>query len=85
MDADLNIYDVGHVCMAHPGWISASGRPSVATGGRSTTRRNAMKTLLRRAIATGVPIGSLVKVLVAFATMVLLEHVHPLQSGISRV
>ena len=44
-----------------------------------------MKTLLRRALATGVPMGSLVKVLVAFATMVHLENVHPLQSGILRL
>ena len=44
-----------------------------------------MKTLLRRAVATGVPMGSLVKVLVTFATTVRLENVHPLQSGILRV
>ena len=44
-----------------------------------------MKTLLRRAAATGVPIGSLVKVLVTFATTVRLENVHPLQGGILRL
>ena len=43
-----------------------------------------MKTLLRRAAATGVPMASLVKVLVTFATMVRLENLHPLQSGILR-
>ena len=37
-----------------------------------------MKTLLRRAAATGVPMASLVKVLVTFATTVRLENVHPL-------
>ena len=44
-----------------------------------------MKTLLRRAAATGVPLASLVKVLVSFATTVPLENVHPLQSGILRL
>jgi hypothetical protein len=44
-----------------------------------------MKTLMRRAAATGVPMGSLLKVLVSFATMVRLEDVHPLQSGILRL
>jgi hypothetical protein len=44
-----------------------------------------MTTLLRRAAATGVPLGSLVKVLVSFATMVRLEKVHPLQGGILRL
>ena len=43
-----------------------------------------MKTLLRRAAATGVPMGSLVKLLVRFATTVRLEKVHPLQSGVLR-
>jgi hypothetical protein len=44
-----------------------------------------MKTLLRRAVATGVPLASLVKVLVSFATTVPLENVHPLQSGLLRL
>src|SRR3984893_9957031 len=43
-----------------------------------------MSTLLRRAAATGMPLGSLVKVLVTFATTVRLENVHPLQGGIVR-
>jgi hypothetical protein len=40
---------------------------------------------LRRAAATGVPMVSLVKVLVAFATTVRLENVHPLQAGLLRL
>jgi hypothetical protein len=44
-----------------------------------------METLLRRAVATGVPVNSLIKVLVNFATTVRLENVHPLQGGILRL
>jgi hypothetical protein len=44
-----------------------------------------MKTLIRRAAATGVPLGSLVKVLANFATTVRLEKVHPLQGGVIRL
>ena len=44
-----------------------------------------MQTLLRRAAASGVPLGSLVKLLVNFATTVRLENVHPLQGGILRL
>src|SRR5262249_8452109 len=44
-----------------------------------------MRTLMRRAAATGVPMGSLLKVLVSFATTVRLENVHPLQSGVLRL
>ena len=41
-----------------------------------------METLLRRAVATGVPVNSLIKMLVNFATTAQLENVHPLQGGI---
>ena len=44
-----------------------------------------MKTLLRRAAASGLPMHSLVKVLATFATTVRLENVHPLQAGIIRL
>jgi hypothetical protein len=44
-----------------------------------------MKTLLRRAAATGVPIGNLAKYLLTFSTTHRLEKVHPLQGGIFRL
>src|SRR5258707_8533356 len=44
-----------------------------------------MKTLMRRAAATGVTMGSLLKVSVSFATTVRVENVHPLQSGLLRL
>jgi hypothetical protein len=43
-----------------------------------------METVLRRAVATGVPV-SLIKVLVNFPTTAKLENVHPLQGGILRL
>src|SRR5262249_25914619 len=54
-----------------------SGRRSTAKPGHCTTRRSTA--------ATGVPMGSLLKVLVSFATTVRLENVHPLQSGVLRL
>jgi hypothetical protein len=44
-----------------------------------------MKTLLRRAAATGVPMLNLVKYLLTFSTTDRLERVHPLQGGILRL
>ncbi len=44
-----------------------------------------MKTLMRRAAATKVPMGSLAKVLVNFSMMVHLENLHPLQAGLFRL
>jgi hypothetical protein len=44
-----------------------------------------MATILRRAATTGVPMNSLVKALVPFATTARLEKVHPLQGGLLRL
>jgi hypothetical protein len=44
-----------------------------------------MKTLLKRAAATGVPMRSLATLLFLFATTMQLERVHPLQGGILRL
>jgi hypothetical protein len=44
-----------------------------------------MATLLRRGAASGLPMASLVKLLVLFATTVVLEKVHPLESGFFRM
>nr|WP_210294079.1 MULTISPECIES: radical SAM protein [unclassified Rhizobium] len=85
MDADLNIYDVEHVCTAHPK-MSKQEWESIYQEAWSLYYSPAhMKTLLRRAVATGVPLASLVKMLVSFATTVPLENVHPLQSGLLRL
>src|SRR5271170_3275182 len=85
MESDLNNYDAEHVCTAHPR-MSAQEWEAIyreAWGLYYTSAH--MKTLLRRAAATGVPVGSLVKLLVAFAMMVPLENLHPLQSGLFRL
>jgi hypothetical protein len=44
-----------------------------------------MKTLLRRAAATGLPMLNLAKYLLTFSTTDRLERVHPLQGGILRL
>ena len=84
MDPDLNIYDVEHVCTAHPKMSKEEWEDIYREAWSLYYTPKHMKTLLCRAAATGVPMGSLVKVLVTFATTVCLENVHPLQSGILR-
>jgi len=85
MEADLNKYDVEHVCTAHPKMSKAEWEAIYQEAWSLYYTPEHMKTLLRRAAATGVPMGSLVKVLVTFAMMVPLEKVHPLQAGIFRL
>jgi radical SAM superfamily enzyme YgiQ (UPF0313 family) len=84
MDPDLNIYDLEHVCTAHPKMSKQEWEDIYREAWSLYYTPKHMKTLLRRAAATGVPMGSLVKLLVRFATTVRLEKVHPLQSGVLR-
>ncbi|CAN7272668.1 B12-binding domain-containing radical SAM protein [Rhizobium sp. LjRoot258] len=85
MDADLNIYDVEHVCTAHSKMSKQEWESIYQEAWSLYYSPEHMKTLLRRAVATGVPLASLVKMLVSFATTVPLENVHPLQSGLLRL
>jgi radical SAM superfamily enzyme YgiQ (UPF0313 family) len=85
MDADLNIYDVEHVCTAHAKMSKREWEDIYREAWSLYYTPGHMKTLIRRAAATGIPIASLVKLLVTFATTVHLENVHPLQSGILRL
>ena len=70
MDPDLNIYDVEHVCTAHPKMSKQEWEGIYHEAWSLYYTPEHMKTLLRRAVATGVPLASLVKVLVSFATTV---------------
>lgn len=84
MDPDLNVYDVEHVCTAHPRMSKREWEGIYREAWSLYYTPKHMKTLLRRAAATGVPMLSLVKVLVTFAITVRLENLHPLQSGVLR-
>jgi hypothetical protein len=85
MDPDLNKYDVEHVCTAHPRMSKAEWEAIYQEAWSLYYTPAHMRTLIRRAAATGVPLGSLVKVLANFATTVRLEKVHPLQGGVVRL
>jgi hypothetical protein len=85
MEADLNKYDVEHVCTAHPKMSKAQFEEIYREAWSLYYTPQHMRTLLRRMAATGGPMTSLVKVLVAFATTVHLENVHPLQAGVLRL
>ena len=85
MDPDLNVYDVEHVCTAHERMTKPEWEAIYREAWSLYYTPQHMRTLIRRAVATGVPVASLVKVLVAFATTVRLENVHPLQGGLVRL
>ena len=85
MESDLNAYDVEHVCTAHSQMSKQEWESIYQEAWALYYSPEHMKTLLRRAAATGVPLNSLLKVLAMFATSVQLENVHPLQAGLFRL
>ena len=85
MDPDLNKYDVEHVCTSHSRMSDKEWQDIYHEAWSLYYTPEHMKTLLRRAMATGVPIGNLAKYLLTFSTTDRLEHVHPLQGGIFRL
>ena len=85
MDPDLNRYDVEHVCTAHRTMSMKEWQDIYHEAWSLYYTPAHMKTLLRRAAATGVPMGNLAKYLLTFSTTDRLENVHPLQGGILRL
>ena len=85
MEADLNNYDLEHACTAHPKMSRQEWEEIYHEAWSLYYTPAHMKTLLRRAKATGVPIGNLAKYLLTFSMTDRLEHVHPLQGGIFRL
>jgi radical SAM superfamily enzyme YgiQ (UPF0313 family) len=85
MDTDLNTYDLEHVCTAHPNMSPGEWQAIYHAAWSLYYTPAHMQTLLRRAAATGVPLGSLMRLLARFALSDPIENVHPLQSGILRL
>jgi hypothetical protein len=85
MDADLNRYDLEHVVTDHPTLTRAELQAAYEEAWALYYTREHIVTLLKRAAVTNVPMMSLAKVLVQFTTMMQLEKVHPLQSGVIRM
>ena len=85
LEPDLNKYDVEHVCTTHANMDKRQWEAIYREAWSLYYTPEHMKTLMRRAAATGLSMVSLLKLLVVFATTVRLENVHPLQSGLFRL
>ncbi len=85
MDTDLNKYDLEHTVTDHPKMSRQELQSIYEEAWKLYYTREHMETLLRRAAVTNIRMLSLAKVLVQFSTMMQLEKVHPLQSGLIRM
>jgi Radical SAM superfamily len=84
MDPDLNKYDLEHACTGSSQMTAAQLQRAYSDAWGQYYTPAHMKTLLRRAVVTGMPVSSVSKLLVRFSTSVSVEGVHPLQSGLFR-
>ncbi len=85
MDADMNLYDVEHVVTAHPHMSRAEWEKTYANAWSIYYSREHIERMLRRAGAQNGGISRLASMVFLFSSMVAIEKVHPLQSGIVRL
>jgi hypothetical protein len=85
MDADLNKYDLEHAVTDHPKMTREELEAIYQEAWSLYYTHEHVETLLRRAVVTNIPLNSFIKVLVQFMTMMQVEKVHPLQSGLFRL
>jgi radical SAM superfamily enzyme YgiQ (UPF0313 family) len=85
MDADLNKYDLEHAVTDHSKMTREQLDAIYHEAWSLYYTKEHIETLLRRAVVTNIPLLSFMKVLVQFTTMMQVEKVHPLQSGLFRL
>ncbi len=85
MDADLNKYDLNHVTTVHDTMSADEWRRAYRLAWDTFYSPEHVRTLLRRARATGISLGKILGTVTWFYGSVLFERVHPLESGFVRL
>ena len=85
MDPDMNDYDTEHAVTAHPRMSKETLEAVYRDAWASFYTPEHMETIMRRAGATGVLMGSLPGTLLHFSMFTKWEKVHPLQGGLLRL
>jgi hypothetical protein len=85
IEPDLNKYDLEHACAPHPAMSRAEFDAIYREAWRLYYSREHCETLFRRGAATGLPMKSLLTLLLTFSTTLEVENVHPLQGGVLRL
>jgi len=84
MDPDMNRYDTNHVTIAHPN-MSADELQGIwwEAWQRYYTRAH-LVTILRRALANGIPIWNVLVPIIWFWSSIFISRLHPLEGGYFR-
>ena len=84
MEQDMNQYNLEHVCTGHNRMSQADWQGVYQRAWTQYYSLEHIETLLRRAVADGLPAKRLMLSLVVFCGMPLVEKIHPLQGGYIR-
>ena len=84
MDPNLNNYDFEHVVAGHSKMSTQEWQGIYNDAWTLYYSRAHVETLMRRAVASGVPLMRFIKAVVPFMTMEPLFNIHPLQAGLFR-
>ena len=85
MDPDLNKYDLEHALVAHPNMTKAEWEKLYRDAWQIYYTPEHIRTILRRAKASGVNILRLMQIILWFSQSPAIERVHPLQGGVLRM
>ncbi len=85
MDPDLNKYDVNHVTTGHPRMSREEWDRAYRSAWETYYSTRHVKTVLRRAIATGTSPGKAMFFMVWFKGCIGIEKIHPLEGGYLRL
>jgi radical SAM superfamily enzyme YgiQ (UPF0313 family) len=81
MDPDMNKYDLEHATTAHPLMSKQDWERAYKLAWETYYTPEHMTTVIRRAAASGVPLGRMTFLLLWFWGCVMIERIHPLQGG----
>jgi radical SAM superfamily enzyme YgiQ (UPF0313 family) len=85
IDADLNRYDLNHVCAPHPKMSRADWERAYLIAWETYYTMEHMETVLRRLIAKKGPASNAIVLMTWFMGAIHLEKIHPLESGLFRL
>ncbi len=85
MDADMNRYDLNHVCAPHPKMSRAEWERAYHLAWETYYTWDHIETILRRAAATKTNISNLIALIAWFKGSLRIEKIHPLESGVFRL
>ncbi len=85
MDPDLNKYDLNNICTAHDTMSRDDWARAYRMAWETYFSPDHCETLLKRARASGLPLGKIVGTMTWFYGSILYEGVHPLESGLFRM